>query len=325
MPVPHLSAAGLLLAATILAGADAPPAIYRQVGDGPPQTLLLDPDHAILVDGQGLMLWSMRLVREADGSLVSYQWGRPTGSRLTCDGASADATLANGSTLRFVRQMDAGGQDWGPLPLAPAASSRAVRAAVAADLRRLVEAERSAAAALTRRLQSPGFTGAYASLPENQVLLRQRDEARAWLRRTLQTSGWISAEYGAQALADLAELSSSVANDLRLLRTLQAGAQAALAAGGAEADAVALLDLAASTLGDPPPYGSLVLMRPAAPRHGRAASEVVIPIPADRAAVDGARSRAGLPTLAQFASSRQATVVAIAADGREGSSDARPR
>lgn len=334
MPHPLLHAAGLLLAATILTGLDAQPAVYRQTGGDPPQTLLLDQDHAILVDGEGLVRWSMRLVHEADGSLADYQWGRPTGSRLTGGGASVDVTLANGGALRFARQADGDRQDWGPLPLAATTASEQVRAAVAADLRRLVEAERVAATALTRRLQSSGFTGALAGLPEHQALQRQREEARAWLRRTLQTSGWITAAYGAQALADLAALAESVANDLRLLRTLRAGALAALDAGGAEADAVAILDLAAATLGDPPPYGSRTLMRPAARRHGRAAIEAVIPIPADRPAVDRARGRAGLPPLAQAASAGQAVVVAIGADGREvdasaagreGGTDARPR
>lgn len=297
------------------------PVVYQADDRAGPCYLTVDGGLAVCQTAEGRTVWSMRVAAGPDGVLTALQWGAETGSRLVPGKDAMQATLANGTTTRFVRAAkvppDLGREPY-QLPAKPRPEGDA--AAAAAELRTIsediVRLGAAANAAITAAAAKPGFNGSFATLPEYIALARRQAEAVEWFRASLRRSGWIPLSAGPQVATDLAALAGLASVDLRLLATLRAGTEADLAAGASERDAALVIDAVAAQLGFPPPYGSLVLHRPRRFAGGSGVEEV-IPVPADLAAVAAARIRAGLPDLGRAAAEATARVVRIGADGRE--------
>ena len=297
---------------------------YSLEGGTTKDFLLMDESHAVCQDEQGNTRWTARVVKETDSALVGYHWGAPSAMRFTQERDAILVSFANGTQSRFARILTPAPElGWKTYALPVAKVNPQVRTAIADKLRQLVAEQERLGAAYNAAIQiatkSPTFDGKVDSIPECVALRAFQTDARAWLRQTLQTTGWITADYGLRVAADLSALVPVSMYDLRLLSTFRAGITAELARGGCQdRDAVAIIDGYAIAMGEPLPYGSQVQMRLAEKVDGQPdVYEELIAVPADVSVVEAARRRAGLPILSQASWTAKAKIVRMGADGRQ--------
>jgi hypothetical protein len=320
----HIGIPGLLLLAAILPGVEAMAvstpavAVFHQEGGAPACYLVMDASHLVLQDGDGVLRSSMRVVAEGQGVFAGYGYGVANGVRLDQTPDGLRMHLRDG-TVEVFRQVATAPPaiGWQPYALPVAAAGDAAARTRTAERLHLYASEcQRLEQACTEALKDPAVARGAVESPAIQARARHQGIMLAWLRETLQTTGWIASGSGPHVAGDLAALAPAAAGNLRLMATLRAGVLAELARGTfPERDAVAILDACAAALGDPLPYGSVVQFRMSVEQPGMA--EQVILVPADVTEVESARHRAGLPRLGQFAAVEEATIIRLGDDGRQ--------
>ena len=299
--------------------ADVTPGIYRSAAKDPDSGrlyLILDERRALLQNENGQVLIACRMVREPDG-LILFRVGRPTGMRVVARGGGVTVVGKDGQPAfadvftHCPEPPEAIGLQPYELPEPDADPDR--RRAVAAELSRRFDLEQrlrgEAIAVMGGRMDE-------ATLQKPEVMKKWQEievvdeDNRAWLSKTLRTSGWIGRKtHGDKAhQAVLLVMLHNVA-DLRLAATALAKMRAEADRGEISEAAVAnLADRFALTVGEPLTYG----IQAVSGEDGRP----IIPIIADADQVDANRKRIGQPPLAKATAMMQATVVRIDEDGR---------
>jgi hypothetical protein len=299
--------------------ADVPPGIYRADAKGPDSGrlyLILDERRAVLQNENGQVLIACRMVREPDG-LILFRVGKPTDMRVVARGDGVTVVGKEGQPAfadvftHCPEPPEAIGLQPYELPETDADPDR--RRAVAAELARRFDLEQrlrgEALAVMGGRMDEATLQKPEVMKKWHEVEVVDEDN-RAWLSKTLRTSGWIGRKtHGDKAhQAVLLVMLHNVA-DLRLAATALAKMQAEADRGEiGEASVANLADRFALTMGEPLTYG----IQAVSGEDGRP----IIPIIADTARVDANRKRIGQPPLAKAAAMSQATIVRIDEDGR---------
>jgi hypothetical protein len=290
--------------------------IYQSAGKDQVLYLTLNDQRVVLQTADGQAVFGCRVVREG-GAFILYRFGKPMGMRVVVKAGGVALEGENGDaefgSLYVPCRTPPEPIGWKPYDLPATETDAAKRKEVAKELQRRFDLEQKLRHEAIK-LSGGQMDAATMEKPEVaakwQEINRVDEDNKAWLKKTMLSSGWIgSKSHGGQAHQAMLLVMLHNINHLRLAATGLAQMQAEVSRREIGEMSVAnLADRFALILGDPLSYGIQAAMG----EDGKP----VIPILADAARVDANRKRIGQPPLATAASMMQATVVRIGDDGR---------